>query len=84
MLNYTVILTPEADGSAITVEVPAMPGVVTWGRDRAEALASAREAIELHLESYCERGEPFPRDRRLAGVDTVTIEVQPPATWQPA
>ena len=63
-MRYTVVLTPEPDGSAVNVAVPAMPGVFTWGRTEAEALASAREAIALHLEGYAERGRPAPRDRR--------------------
>lgn len=62
-MRYTVVLTPEPDGSAVNVTVPAMPGVLTWGRTSDEALASAREAIELHLEGYAERGKPFPADR---------------------
>ncbi len=56
MLTYSVILTPDPDPGATTVTVPAMPGVLTWGATHEEALASAREAIELHLESYIERG----------------------------
>jgi antitoxin HicB len=63
-IHYTVVLTPESDGSAINVMVPALPGVLTWGATVEEALASAREAIELHLEGFAERGKPFPRDRK--------------------
>ena len=37
MLTYTVILTPELDGSAINVTVPALPGVLTWGGAPEEA-----------------------------------------------
>ncbi len=66
-MRYTVVLTPEPDGSAVNVAVPAMPGVHTWGRTAEEALASAREAIMLHLEGYAERGLPAPRDRHPRG-----------------
>jgi antitoxin HicB len=62
--RYTIILTEEPDGRAFNVRVPAMPGVLTWGRTETEAIDSAREAIGLHLESYRERGEPVPEDRR--------------------
>lgn len=54
MLTYTVVLTPEPDGSAINVRVPAMPGLFTWGPTYEAAIASAREAIVLHLEGYLE------------------------------
>lgn len=63
-MRYTVVLTSEPDGSAVNVTAPAMPGVLTWGRTTEDALASAREAIELHLEGYAERGKPFPPDRQ--------------------
>ena len=43
--NYTVVLTPDQDGTTINVRVPAMPGVFTWGATRREALAAAREAL---------------------------------------
>jgi antitoxin HicB len=79
MLRYTIVLTPEPDGSVINVTVPAMPGVLTWGHTIDGALASAREAIELHLESYVERGLPFPRDRRQKGRQVFTVDVRPPA-----
>jgi antitoxin HicB len=81
--TYTVILTREPDGSAFSVHVPAMPGVFTWGATRREALAHGREAIELYLEQYLERGEPFPSDRQGHG-DAVAIPVllpqAPPAS----
>jgi predicted RNase H-like HicB family nuclease len=72
--NYTVVLTPDPDGIAINVRVPAMPGIFTWGVTRGAALAAAREAIELYLGQYVERGEPFPGDRQGHG-DAVAIPV---------
>ena len=44
----------------IVARVPSLPGVVTQGRTREEALANAREAIELTLEDMKERGETIP------------------------
>lgn len=63
-MRYSVVLTPEPDGSAANVTVPAMPGVLTWARTSEEALETAREAVELHLEGFAERGLPFPADRK--------------------
>jgi predicted RNase H-like HicB family nuclease len=63
-MRYTVVLTPEPDGSAVNVTVPAMPGILTWARTSEEALTTAREAIALHLEGFAERGKPFPADRQ--------------------
>ena len=50
MLSFTVVLTPEPDGSAYNVSVPALPGCFTWGKTVEGALAMARDAIAVYLE----------------------------------
>lgn len=57
--TYTVLLRKEPEGS-YTVVVPALPGCLTEGRTIPEALEMAREAIECHLESLLQDGEPIP------------------------
>jgi antitoxin HicB len=54
-----VILRPEPEGG-FTVRLPALPEIVTFGADQVEALAMAKDAIELVLESRRELGEPIP------------------------
>jgi antitoxin HicB len=58
--RYSVVLRPEPEGG-FTVRVPAIPEIVTYGESEDEAMANAREAIELVLESRAERGERIPR-----------------------
>ena len=74
--TYTVVLTPEPDGSAVNAVVPALPGVLTWGRTINEAYESAAEAVLLHLEGYRERGQPFPHDRPVRGLPKPGIEIK--------
>ena len=62
-MTYTIVLAP--DSGRISVRVPAMPGVFTWGDTKNAAIEAAREAIQLHLEGYRERGQPFPTDRNV-------------------
>ena len=57
--EYEVMLMPEQDGG-YSVTVPALPGCVSQGETRAEALAMIREAIELYLESLEAHGDPIP------------------------
>lgn len=57
--SFDVILRPEPEGG-FTVRVPALPEIVTYGEDEAEALAMAQEAIELVIEDRTARGEPIP------------------------
>ena len=56
-----VLLYPGEDGF-IVAEVPSLPGCVSQGKTREEALANVREAITLHVEVLRERGEPLPED----------------------
>jgi predicted RNase H-like HicB family nuclease len=69
-LAYRVILEPEPDKSAYNVIVPAFPKAHTWGGTVVEALAHAREVIELEIVDRQDRGEPVPP----SDVDTLVIE----------
>jgi predicted RNase H-like HicB family nuclease len=55
-MKRKVILYPGEDGY-IVVEVPSLPGCVSQGKTREEALANIQEAIALHTEVLQERGE---------------------------
>jgi antitoxin HicB len=68
MRRYTVVLTPEPDGSAYNVTVPALPGCFTWGATVEEALAMAKDAIAVYLDGE----EDVPADE---GSIVATVEV---------
>lgn len=61
-MTRRVLLYPGEDGYTVA-EVPSLPGCVSQGRTRDEALANIREAIALHEEVLRERGEPVPEDK---------------------
>jgi antitoxin HicB len=69
-MRYTVVLEQEEDGGYV-VSVPALPGCVSQGDNRAEALKNIREAIELYVEDCREAGDPVPTE---AGKEFVEIE----------
>jgi predicted RNase H-like HicB family nuclease len=69
-MRYTVILEKEPDGGFV-VSVPALPGCVSQGDSREEALLNIREAIALYLEDCREAGEPVPTE---AGKEFIEIE----------
>ena len=48
-MKLAVILEPSEEGG-FTVLVPALPGCISEGRTREEAIKNIREAIELYLE----------------------------------
>jgi antitoxin HicB len=57
--TFAVVLEPEAEGG-FTVRVPAIPEIVTYGKDEQEALAMAEDAIRLVFADCAARGEPIP------------------------
>jgi len=61
-MTRQVLLYPGEDGY-IVAEVPSLPGCVSQGKSRDEALANVREAISLHEDVLRERGEPIPDDQ---------------------
>lgn len=61
LLSYRILLREEPEGS-YTVTVPALPGCITFGEDIKEAIAMAKEAIELYLESLVAHSEPIPTE----------------------
>lgn len=61
-MTRRVLLYPGEDGYVVA-EVPSLPGCVSQGRSREEALANVREAISLHEDVLRERGEPVPDDQ---------------------
>ena len=58
-INYRVLLMKEPEGG-YTAIVPTLPGCVTFGDTIEEAIAMAKEAIELYLESLRAYGERIP------------------------
>jgi len=61
VMTRRVLLYPGEDGFVVA-EVPSLPGCVSQGKTREEALENVREAISLHEEVLRERGEPLPED----------------------
>jgi predicted RNase H-like HicB family nuclease len=69
-MRYTVVLEQERDGGYV-ISVPALPGCVSQGDTRSEALANIREAITLYIEDCRDAGDPIPTE---AGREFVEIE----------
>ena len=68
-MKFRVRVDQDEDG-VFVAEVPSLPGCVTQGSTRAEALDNIREAITVYLESLKEHDEPIP-----PSVDEEVVEV---------
>jgi antitoxin HicB len=69
--KFRVILEPNESGG-YTVTVPILPGCISEGDNKKEALANIKEAIELYVESLQADGEPIPAED---DVEEAVVEV---------
>ena len=64
--GYTVIYEKLEEGG-YQVIVPALPGIVTFGRDLPAAREMARDAIVCHLRGLLKDGEEIPENIGVLG-----------------
>lgn len=57
-----VIIYPGEDGYFV-VECPSLPGCISQGATRAQAIENIREAIQLFLEVLEEKKQPIPDEK---------------------
>ena len=70
MKRRQVLIYPGEDGFWV-VECPSLPGCISQGASKEEALANIREAIEGYVAALQEDGLPVPEDRFDAEVVAV-------------
>ncbi|MCL4511162.1 MAG: type II toxin-antitoxin system HicB family antitoxin [Bacteroidetes bacterium] len=58
-MKYRVIIQQDEDGIFVA-EVPSLPGCISQGRTRREAVANIQEAIQAYIESLRKHNEPIP------------------------
>ena len=57
-----IITYPDEDGTWVA-ECASLPGCISQGKTKEEAIANIREAIELYIEDMIENGESVPEDQ---------------------
>ena len=57
-----VIIYSGEDGYFV-VECPSLPGCISQGKTREEAVENIREAIQLYIEILIEKGQPVPAEK---------------------
>ncbi len=72
-MKFRVLITNDEDGVFIA-EAPTLPGCISQGSTRTEAVNNIREAIDLYLESLRESGDPVP-----PSISEEVVEVERPA-----
>jgi predicted RNase H-like HicB family nuclease len=74
--TYSIQLHPGESGeTGHWVSVPVLPGCFSRGETYQEAIANAREAIELHLQCLRENGDDIPIEKELPLLTHVTVVI---------
>ncbi|MCQ3930461.1 MAG: hypothetical protein DPW16_08360 [Chloroflexi bacterium] len=60
-MERRVILYPGEDGYWV-IECPSLPGCISQGKTREEAIENIKEAIALYIESLEAHGDPVPEE----------------------
>jgi antitoxin HicB len=68
-MKYRIIIEQDEDGFFVA-ECPALPGCISQGKTRKEALENIQDAIKGYLESLKKHDEPIP-----PSIDEEIIEV---------
>ena len=58
-MKYRVLVQQDESG-VFVVEVPSLPGCISQGATRSEAIENIKEAIQIYLESLEAHGDPVP------------------------
>ena len=58
-MKFRVIIEADEDGIFVA-ECPALPGCVSQGKTRGEAMVNIRDVVQGYLESLKKHGEPIP------------------------
>jgi len=66
--KYQIIIYWSEDDEAFIAEVPELPGCMAHGNTLENALANAKEAIELWIDTADEFGDPIPVPQRHIAV----------------
>lgn len=70
-MRYRVLIEQDEDGVYVA-EVPALPGCISQGQTRSEALDNIKEAIAGYVESLQAHGDPVP-----PSITEEVVEVDP-------
>ncbi|KLU61590.1 hypothetical protein CEB3_c20220 [Peptococcaceae bacterium CEB3] len=71
--KFSVVLSWDEETQVYVVTVPALPGCVTQGKNRQEALERAAEAIQVTLEGLTATGQPIPHGTGETFISEVVV-----------
>ncbi len=73
--RYSIVLTPEPDGTAFNVTSPDIPNLVTFGSTYEEAIAMATDCAEALILTDLDQGREIPEEGGASEVATIEVDI---------
>ncbi len=73
--SFEIVIEKEPADEGYLAYSPTLPGCFSNGQTIEQAKRNMREAIQQHLESLLEHGEPVPQNEHLVHVEELTVAV---------
>ena len=73
--TFEIVIEKEPEDEGYMAFSPTLPGCFSNGLTSEQAKRNMREAIQQHLESLLEHGDPIPQNEHLVHVEELTVAV---------
>jgi antitoxin HicB len=73
--SFEIVIEKEAEDEGYYAYSPTLPGCFSNGKTIEETKKNIREAIQLHLASLLEHGQPIPQTENMVHVEELTVGV---------
>ena len=82
-MRYRVLIEQDEDGMYVA-EAPSLPGCISQGKTRTEALENVKEAIAGYIESLTAHGDPIPPTITEEVVEVISVPERTEVVATPA
>jgi len=73
--NFEIVIEKEAEDKGYSAFSPTLPGCFSNGATIEEAKKNIREAIEQHVRTLLDRGQPVPQNEKLVHVEELSVGI---------
>jgi predicted RNase H-like HicB family nuclease len=73
--NFEIVIEKELEDAGYSAFSPTLPGCFSNGATIEEAKKNIREAIEQHVQTLLDRGQPVPQNEKLVHVEELSVGI---------
>ena len=73
--TFEIVIEREEEDEGYLAYSPTLPGCFSNGKTVEDARRNIREAIQQHLASLLEHGQPIPQNEKLVHVEELTLGI---------